>query len=240
MADQIYLDQINESIKHLEEKTMEKQYAVLGLGSFGESVALTLENMGCDVLVMDDSYEKIQDISDKVSYAMKADISDPDALQALGGKNLDGVVVAVSENLEAGIMATMLCKEMGIPLVVAKAKNKLQGAILQRVGADRIVYPEIEMGSRVAKSLVSREFMDWIELSNDYSMVEIAVPDKWVGRTLVDISARERLGINVVGIIINGKIDVTLDPQKPLPEGGILIVIGANDVLEKFDSKKKL
>ena len=219
---------------------MEKQYAVLGLGSFGESVALTLENMGCDVLVMDDSYEKIQDISDKVSYAMKADVADPDALQALGGKNLDGVVVAVSENLEAGIMATMLCKEMGIPLVVAKAKNKLQGAILQRVGADRIVYPEIEMGSRVAKSLVSREFMDWIELSRDYSMVEIAVPDKWVGRNLVDINARERLGINVVGIIINGKIDVTLDPQKPLPEGGILIVIGANDVLEKFDSKKKL
>ena len=84
------------------------------------------------------------------------------AYQALGGKNLDGVVVAVSENLEAGIMATMLCKEMGIPLVVAKAKNKLHGAILQRVGADRIVYPEIEMGSRVAKSLVSREFMDWI------------------------------------------------------------------------------
>ena len=219
---------------------MEKQFAVLGMGSFGESVALTLENMGCDVLVMDDSYEKIQDISDKVSYAMKADVADPDALQALGGKNLDGVVVAVSENLEAGIMATMLCKEMGIPLVVAKAKNKLQGAILKRVGADRIVYPEIEMGSRVAKSLVSREFMDWIELSNDYSMVEIAVPDKWVGRTLVDINVRERLGINVVGIIINGKIDVTLDPQKPLPEGGILIVIGANDVLEKFDSKKKL
>ena len=187
---------------------MEKQYAVLGMGSFGESVALTLENMGCDVLVMDDSYEKIQDISDKVSYAMKADVSDPDALQALGGKNLDGVVVAVSENLEAGIMATMLCKEMGIPLVVAKAKNKLQGAILKRVGADRIVYPEIEMGSRVAKSLVSREFMDWIELSNDYSMVEIAVPDKWVGRTLVDINVRERLGINVVGIIINGKIDL--------------------------------
>ena len=219
---------------------MEKQYAVLGLGSFGESVALTLENMGCDVLVMDDSYEKIQDISDKVSYAMKGDVADPDALQALGGKNLDGVVVAVSENLEAGIMATMLCKEMGIPLVVAKAKNRLQGAILQRVGADRIVYPEIEMGSRVAKSLVSREFMDWIELSNDYSMVEIAVPAKWAGQSLAEVNARERLGINVVGIIVNGKIDVTPDPQKPLPEGGILIVIGSNDILERFDSKRKL
>ena len=218
---------------------MEKQYAVLGLGSFGESVALTLEKMGCDVLVMDDSYEKIQEISDKVSYAMKADVADPDALQALGGRNLDGVVVAVSENLEAGIMATMLCKEMGIPLVVAKAKNELQGAILTRVGADRIVYPEIEMGSRVAKSLISREFMDWIELSNDYSMVEIAVPERWAGRGLADLSVRERLGINVVGIIINGKIDVNLDPQMPLPRDGILIVIGANDVLEKFDSAKK-
>lgn len=219
---------------------MEKQYAVLGLGSFGESVALTLENMGCDVLVMDDSYEKIQDISDKVSYAMKGDVADPDALQALGGKNLDGVVVAVSENLEAGIMATMLCKEMGIPLVIAKAKNEIQGAILKRVGADRIVYPEIEMGSRVAKSLVSREFMDWIELSNDYSMVEIAVPTKWAGQSLAEVNARERLGINVVGIIVNGKIDVTPDPQKPLPEGGILIVIGSNDILERFDSKRKL
>lgn len=218
---------------------MEKQYAVLGLGSFGESVALTLENMGCDVLVMDDSYEKIQEISDKVSYAMKADVADPEALQSLGGRNLDGVVIAVSENLEAGIMATMLCKEMGIPLVVAKAKNSLQGAILERVGADRIVYPEIEMGSRVAKSLVSREFMDWIELSKDYSMVEIAVPDKWAGRSLVEVSARERLGINVVGIIVDGKIDVTPDPQKPLPEGGILIVIGTNEILEKFDSRKR-
>ena len=218
---------------------MEKQYAVLGLGSFGESVALTLEGMGCDVLVMDDSYEKIQEISDKVSYAMKADVADPDALRALGGRNLDGVVVAASENLEAGIMATMICKELGIPLVVAKAKNKLQGTILQRVGADRIVYPEIEMGSRVAKSLVSREFMDWIELSNDYSMVEIEVPDRWIGKSLVELNVRERLGINVVGIIVEGKIDVTLDPQKPLPEGGILIVIGSNKILEKFDSVKK-
>ena len=109
---------------------MDKQFAVLGLGSFGSSVALTLENMGCDVLVVDESYEKVQEISDKVSYAVKADVSEPDALQALGGRNLDGVVVAISESLEASIMATMLCKEMGIPLVVAKAKDKLQGAIL--------------------------------------------------------------------------------------------------------------
>ena len=119
-------------------------------------------------------------------------------------------------------MATMLCKEMGIPLVVAKAKDKLQGAILQRVGADRIVYPEIEMGSRVAKSLVSKEFVDWISLSNDYSMVEIVVPQNWVGKSLVDLGVRERLGINVVGIIKNGKIEVAINPQEPLREKEIL------------------
>ena len=218
---------------------MDKQFAVLGLGSFGSSVALTLENMGCDVLVVDESYEKVQEISDKVSYAVKADVSEPDALQALGGRNLDGVVVAISESLEASIMATMLCKEMGIPLVVAKAKDKLQGAILQRVGADRIVYPEIEMGSRVAKSLVSKEFVDWISLSNDYSMVEHVVPQTRVGTSLVDLGVRERLGINVVGIIKNGKIEVAINPQEPLREKEILIVIGSNDILEKFDMKNR-
>ena len=218
---------------------MDKQFAVLGLGSFGSSVALTLENMGCDVLVVDESYEKVQEISDKVSYPVKADVSEPDALQALGGRNLDGVVVAISESLEASIMATMLCKEMGIPLVVAKAKDKLQGAILQRVGADRFVYPEIEMGSSVAISLVSKEFVDWISLSNDYSMVEIVVPQNWVGKSLVDLGVRERLGINVVGIIKNGKIEVAINPQEALREKEILIVIGSNDILEKFDMKNR-
>lgn len=218
---------------------MQKQFAVLGLGSFGWSVALTLSEMGCDVLVVDDSYEKIQEISEQVSYAVKADVSDPEALQALGGRNLDGVVVAISENLEASIMATMLSKEMGIPLVLAKAKDQLQGTILEKVGADVIVYPEKEMGNRVAMNLMAREFMDWISLSNDYSMVEILIPDKWVGQSLADLKIRERFGINVVGTILDGEVDVTLDPQKPLPAGVILIMIGANEILEKFDSNKK-
>lgn len=112
-------------------------------------------------------------------------------------------------------MATMLCKEMGIPLVVAKAKDKLQGADpAKQSEPDRIVYPEIEMGSRVAKSLVSKEFVDWISLSNDYSMVEIVVPQNWVGKSLVDFGVRERLGINVVGIIKNGKIEVAINAAR--------------------------
>ena len=111
---------------------MSKQFAVLGLGSFGWSVALTLEKMGADVLVVDESFEKIQEISEQVSYALKADVSDPEALETLGGRNLDGAVIAVSENFEASVMATMLCKEMGIPMVLAKAKDKLQGTILKK------------------------------------------------------------------------------------------------------------
>ena len=114
---------------------MRKQFAVLGLGSFGRSVALTLENMGCDVIVVDKSQETIQEISDRVTYAITADITEKEALSALGTRNLDGAIIGVAENLEAGIMATLLCKEIGIPKVVAKAKNKLQGTILKKVGA---------------------------------------------------------------------------------------------------------
>ena len=207
---------------------MKKQFAVFGLGSFGRSVALTLENLGCDVVVVDKSYEKIQEISDMVSYAMRADVSDPDALHALGGRNLDGAVVAVSESLEASIMATIISKEMGIPYVLAKAKDELQGAILEKVGADAIAYPECDMGERVAKSLMSSE----------YSMAEVVIPEKWVGRSLSELKIREQYGINVVGIIQGVQVDVTLDPYEPLPEGAILILIGATSVLEKFHTWK--
>ena len=220
-------------------KDMNKQFAVLGLGSFGRSVALSLEKMGCDVMVVDDSYEKIQEISDKVSYAMKADVTDKDALQALGARNLDGAVVAVSEHPEANIMATLLCKEMGIPLVVAKAKDKLQGTILEKVGADSVVSPEIEMGSRIAKSMVANEFVDWIELSNDYSIVEIAVPRRWEGKSLAELDVRKKYGITVVGVMQGEKMDLSFDPQTPLPGNVILVLIGANKILEKIKIEEK-
>ena len=169
---------------------MKKQFAVFGLGSFGRSVALTLENLGCDVVVVDKSYEKIQEISDMVSY------------------------------------------------VLAKAKDELQGAILEKVGADAIAYPECDMGERVAKSLMSTAFTDWIELSSEYSMAEVAIPEKWVGKSLSELKIREQYGINAVGIIQGEKVEVTLDPYAPLPKDAILILIGATTVLEKFHTWK--
>ncbi len=215
-------------------RNAKKQYAVLGLGKFGESIAVTLENLGCDVIVVDNCAEKVQAIADSVTFAIKADIEEGGVIRSLGARNLDGAIIGVSENLEASIMATINAKEVGIPYVIAKAQNELHGKILRRVGADAIVFPEKEMGSRVAKSLVSTNFADWIELSADYSLVEIEVPASWVGESLLNLRVRQRFDINVVGLIENGEVEVSLDPNKPLPAKGILILVGSNKALQKF------
>ena len=213
---------------------MGKQFAVFGLGSFGKSVALTLQSFGCDVIAVDNCYEKIQDIADSVSYAMCGDVTEPEFMKTIGARNLDGAVIAVSENLEAAIMATMISKEMGISYVLVKAMDELQGKILEKVGADSIVYPEIAMGERVAKKLISTEFIDWIELSPDYSLTEKLLPKQWEGKSLAELRVREKYGINVIGILKEDKMDMALDPSKPLQPDDMLFIIGKNSDLEKF------
>ena len=213
---------------------MKKQYAVFGLGNFGKHLALGLENLGCEVVVVDNSMEKIQEIADQVSYAMCANIEDPEVIKSLGGRNLDGAVVAISENIGTSIMATIMAKEIGIPYVLAKAQSVIHANILKKVGADAVVHPEKEMGNRVARSLVSGNFTDWIELSPDYSLVETEIPEEWVGKRLVDLQIREKLGINVVGIIDNDVINVTINPHQVLGKKLIMILIGANEILEKL------
>ena len=213
---------------------MGKQFAVFGLGSFGKSVALTLQSFGCDVIAVDNCYEKIQDIADSVSYAMCGDVTEPEFMKTIGARNLDGAVIAVSENLEAAMMATMISKEMGISYVLVKAMDELQGKILEKVGADSIVYPEIDMGERVAKKLISTEFIDWIELSPDYSLTEKLLPKQWEGKSLAELRVREKYGINVIGILKEDKMDMALDPSKPLQPDDMLFIIGKNSDLEKF------
>ena len=216
---------------------MGKQFAVSGLGSFGKSVALTLQSFGCDVIAVDNCYEKIQDIADSVSYAMCGDVTEPEFMKTIGARNLDGAVIAVSENLEAAIMATMISKEMGISYVLVKAMDELQGKILEKVGADSIVYPEIDMGERVAKKLISTEFIDWIELSPDYSLTEKLLPKQWEGKSLAELRVREKYGINVIGILKEDKMDMALDPSKPLQPDDMLFIIGKNSDLERFKLK---
>ena len=217
---------------------MRKQYAVFGLGSFGESVAVTLQELGCEVVVVDNHVERIENISPYVSYAVQADIEDPEVIRSLGARNLDGVVVAVADDMEASIMATLVSKEIGVPYVLAKAKNDLHAKVLKKIGADSIIFPEKEIGQSVARNLVSGEFVDWISLSPDYSITEIAVPEKWIGKSLSEIDVRRTKDVNVVGVRIGEKIQVTIDPEEPLQKEMMLIMIGSNEALEKFGEKQ--
>lgn len=214
-----------------------KQYAVLGLGNFGTSVALTLQNLGCDVIAADNNMERVQKIADMVSYAVKGDIDEAEFIRTLGVRNMDGVIIAVSENRESSIMATLLVKEEGAPYILAKANDKRHAAILMKIGADAIVYPEREMGARVAKNLVSTEFADWITLSPDYSMIETEIPKKWVGKTLRQLEVRKQHEVSVVGYIDEGGVELNPDPDETLKDDIILILVGSNLALQKLQKR---
>ena len=215
---------------------MNKQFVVLGLGSFGASVAVTLQKLGCDVVAVDQDMELVSDIAEKVTYAMQADIENPKLLESLGSRNFDGMVVASSENLEGSILATLAAKEMGIPYILCKAHNERHAQGLRKIGADAVVFPEEEMGRKIAKNLVSANLADWIELSPDYSIVESAIPKRWVGKTLKELDVRRNYEVNVVGIKEEeeGHVEITPNPDLPLRDGMILMLIGANEALERI------
>ena len=210
---------------------MKKQFAVFGLGSFGESIALELQKLGCEVVAVDKDMERVKGIADSVSYAMQADIGDPD-LSDLSARGIGCVVIAEAESLEASIMATLVCKEIGVPNVIAKAKNERHATVLKKIGADSIIFPEKEMGIRMAKNLMSASFTDWIALSPDYSIVETPMPVKWSGKTLQELDVRRNYEVNVVGIKSGAHVEVNPDPSEVLREDMVLILVGSNKALE--------
>lgn len=213
----------------------EKSYAVIGLGQFGMSVAETLAESDCDVLAIDAREENIQEIADKVTYAVRADVREPEVLRSLGVQNVDVAVIAVAENMEASIMATMQAKELGVPYVLAKAINALHGKILEKIGADRVIYPEQSMGLRVARNLMSGGFLDVFELSTEFSMAEFPVPTEWVGKSLQELQLRESHDINIIAIKVGDDVEINLDPVKPLEADWHLMAIGKNKVLESLN-----
>ena len=213
----------------------EKSYAVIGLGQFGMSVAETLSESDCDVLAVDAREENIQEIADKVTYAVRADVREPEVLRALGVQNVDVAVIAVAENMEASIMATMQAKELGVPYVLAKAMNALHGKILEKIGADRVIYPEQSMGLRVARNLMSGGFLDVFELSTEFSMAEFPVPTEWIGKSLQELQLRESHDINIIAIKVGDDVEINLDPVKPLEADWHLMAIGKNKVLERLN-----
>ncbi|MFA9465357.1 MAG: TrkA family potassium uptake protein [Velocimicrobium sp.] len=215
-----------------------KEFVVFGLGRFGKSVAITLAESGCEVLVVDNNEDKIHDIADIVTYAVKADVTDAETLSSLGIGNFDGAVIAIGEHLEASVLGTILVKEMGIPFVLAKVQTETQAKVLMKVGADKVVFPEKETGIRIANKLIHGNFFDAVELSSTYSLMEINSKAEWDGHTLKELDVRKKYDINVIGIKNDGKLNINPLPDQKLSRNDVLVVIGENEQLTKLQSEK--
>lgn len=215
-----------------------KQYVVIGCGRFGQSVAIKLAELGSEVMVVDDSAEIIQSMADKVTYAVQADATDESALKALGIRNFDVAIITIGSDIQSSILVTLMVKELGVKHVISKAQNPAHAKVLYKIGANRVVFPEKEMGVKVAKSLVSSNVLDLIDLSPDVSIIEIKVREEWIGRSLVEINMRRMYQVSVIAIKREDGLDIDIEPDRVLLHNDMLIVIGNNENLKKFDVKR--
>ncbi|MBP3329784.1 MAG: TrkA family potassium uptake protein [Clostridia bacterium] len=214
--------------------SIHKTYAVFGLGRYGLSVAKELSASGAEVLAVDISQELVNDAIDEIPICKCADVTDPDVIRQLGISNIDTVIIAMAGNLEASVMAVTLCKEAGVETVIAKCASEMHRKILSRVGADIVVFPESESGTRLAKNLLSSGFIDIIELSENMSMIELDVKDEWAGKNLLQLDLRKKYSLNVVAIKQNNDVTINVDPQKQLEKNMKLIVIANTAKLNKL------
>ena len=204
---------------------MNKSIAVFGIGRFGKSLALRLADMGVDVMVVDNNPEDIEKIADKVTYAIEANLTDADAIQALGLDDIDTVVVAMGSDLQASIMSVMVAKEMGVPYVLAKASDERMGAILTKVGADKIIYPEEESGFRTARVLASESFIDYFDIAGTLCVLEMKPKPEWIGKNLIELNLRGNYKMNVIAIKDKSGTSSYIDPNKPLDADAELFVV---------------
>lgn len=211
-----------------------KTYAVFGLGRYGKAVALELVKNGFEVLAVDNNEAHVNAAIPDIPICKCADVTDKEVLKQLGIPHIDVVVIAMASNLESSVMATMLCKELGVKTVVVKCSSDMNCKILSKVGADQVVFPEHESGVRLGKSLMSSGLVDIIELSKDVSMVEIEVKESWVGKNLMELNLRKKYSLNVVAIIQNEQINTFIDPSKPLTKDMTLVVIADANKLSKI------
>ncbi|MEW5865257.1 MAG: TrkA family potassium uptake protein [Bacillota bacterium] len=209
-----------------------RQFAVIGLGKFGASVARALAEMGHEVLAIDKDPDKIQHLADSVTHAVQADATDEEALRAIGIRNVDVAVVTIGQDIRASILASLILKEIGIGLVVAKAADELHGRLLEKLGVDRVVYPERDMGIRLANSLASSNILEYIELSPDYGVAEIVATEDFANKTLRDLNLRARYGANVVAIRSGDDVKVSPGADDRVHEGDILVVLGSTESLD--------
>jgi len=214
-----------------------KQFIVLGLGRFGSAVATTLVELGHEVLGVDNDEERVDALKDKITQAVQADITEERVLKELGVKNFDAAIVSIATDLEASILVTMMLKEMGLKYIIAKALNNLHAKVLEKIGVDKIVFPERDMGARIARSLVTPNIKDYIELEPDYSVIEIeALPD-FVDKTLSELDLRNKYGITVLAIKRDSSFNISPHAKDMIKKGDFLIVIGETKKITELASK---
>lgn len=208
------------------------QFFIAGLGRFGTSVAMSLEKMGYDVMAMDTDENVVQGLSDTLGYVVCADASDEKNLAAIGAGNADVAVVSIGD-LGASLMTTLLLKDMGVKKIIVKALDELHGKMLTKIGADKVIYPDVEMGIRVAHNLISPGIVDYIEMDNNLTILSIRLPKDWTGQTLITLDVRRRYDITVVAIKRNGDVYVNPSPDMPFLEGDMLIILGETERVRK-------
>jgi trk system potassium uptake protein TrkA len=214
---------------------VKKQFAIIGLGRFGVSVSTELYKLGHDVLAIDNNEEKLDDITNHSTYSAVADGTDEKELRNLGITNFDHVIVAIGDDLQASILCTLLLKEMDIPSVWVKAQNFHHHKVLDKIGADKIIHPEHDMGNRIAQHLVSDRVIDYIELSAEYSIIEITAPASMHKKTLAQLDIRAKYGVTVLGIRRGKDVNISPTAQDRLYKEDVLIAIGHNNDLRRFE-----
>lgn len=214
---------------------MKKQFAVIGMGRFGASVAEALFNLGYEVLAIDQDESRIEAVLHQVTHAVQADCTDEEALRAIGIRNFDVVVVAIGQDIQSSILTSLILKDMGVKMLVVKAQTGLHGKVLAKIGVDKVIYPERDMGIRLAHHLISPNVLDYIELSNDHSIVEIHVTPKMVGQSLRELDIRARYGCNVMAIKRNERMNIAPHADDKIRADDVLVVIGSNENLRKFE-----
>ena len=216
---------------------MNQSFAVLGLGRFGRKIADSLIDGNADVLVADRDEEIVKSYAQKATNAVVAELSDETALRSIGISSVDVVILAMGENLEASILSAMVAKELGVSRVIAKAASRRMGEILLKVGADEIIYPEEEAAFRTAKKLLSTNFIDYYELGESLSLVEMHPKKDWVGHSLKELDLRQNLGLNVVAVREPGDSYIHIRPDVPLTEASEMLIVAEQNSLKALDGK---
>ncbi len=211
-----------------------ESFVVFGCGRFGSTIATTLTELGNEVLAIDVNMEKVEDVADSVTTAVQCDILDENETKKLGLTNMDKAIVAIGSNIEAAIMAVLICKEANISYIIAKASSKRIGDILTKIGADKIIYPERDTAFKLAHKLTSNSILDYIQLSSEYSVAEINALDNWLGKTIEELDFRNIYDVTILGIERKGNIEITPNAGTKLVEEDVLIVLGRNSAVNKL------